>query len=348
MVLLFHANYLLFLSFAPTALVAACLVYPERLAVKRLTLLALATTALAVIPGAALYRIGRQSGMFDILVVPENQMLYFADLCMFLLPLPVAAVLVWRWRRFFTRLVRPDDPGERFVLFCALLILFSLLFLGLVPQRFFRYIAHLTPLCAIILGFCACRLWRFSRTGAVLFYALLALTNWLCVIPMEWTGLVNRPWKNDCRMLDYPNFPIRLFTTELFCGYPDVNAAIVDFFKANARPGQTVLAEYGDLPLQFYVPGLRVIGGLQGTISPDEKPDWVLVRRAVRINRDRVLFGSRAFVETLDFDRDYERVPVNAPDETFGNRTDDPNQHRFVPEGPPQKPLEIWRRRAAS
>jgi len=347
LILLFHANYLLFLSFVPTALLAALLVYPDRVINKRTALLAVAAVV-GVLPGVLLYRVGRQSGMFNILLVPENLMLYFADLCMFLLPLPVAAVLVWRWRRFFTRLVRPEDPGERFVLFCALLILFSLLLLGLVPQRFFRYIAHLVPLCAIILGFCVRRLWGFSRTSGVLLFSLLALTNWLNVIPMECLGIVNRPWKNDFRMLDYPNFPIKLFLTELCCGYPDVNAAIVGFFAANAKPGQTVLAEYGDMPLQFYLPDLRVIGGLQGEIAAREKPDWLLIRRAVRINRDHVLFGSRAFTESLDLSREYERVPVDLPDETFGNRTDDPNHHHFVPVGPPQKPLEIWRRKEAA
>jgi len=347
MVLLFHANYLLFLSFAPTALAAAALVYPERLAVKRLLLLTGATLAVAVVPGVLLYRIGRQSGMFDILLVPENLMLYFADLCMFCIPLPVSAALVWRWRRFATRWERPDDPAERFALFSAVLIVLSLAFLGIVPQRFFRYIAHLLPLCAILLAWCVRRLWGFSKVSAVLLFLLLSVTNWLAVYPMERLKIVNRPWQNDFRMLTSLNFPIKLFVTELVCGYPDVNTAIVGFFKANARPGQTVLAEYGDLPLMFSLDGLRVIGGLQGPVDADEKPDWVLRRRVVRVNRDRYLFGAREFTDALDFEHDYERVPLPFPDETFGNRTDDPNHHYFIPVEEPQKELEVWRRKEA-
>ena len=345
MVLLFHANYLLFLSFAPTALAAAFLVYPERMHLKRLGILAAGTLAAAVVPGVLLYRIGRQSGMFDVLLVPENLMLYFADLCMFCIPLPVSAALVWRWRRFATRLERPADPGERFVLFAAVLIVFSLLFLGIVPQRFFRYIAHLLPLCAILLAFCVRRLWDFSRPSAVMLFFLLAATNWLAVYPMERIKIVNRPWQNDFRMLTSINFPIKLFVTELVQGYPDVNTAIVDFFKANAKPGQTVLAEYGDLPLMFYVDGLRVVGGLQGPVPPDLKPDWVLRRRVVRVNRDRFLFGAREFTDAMNLPADYERVPLAFPDETFGNRTDDPNHHYFIAVEPPQKELEIWRRK---
>lgn len=345
MVLLFHANYLLFLSFAPTALVAAALVFPERMAVKRLTLLTLATVVVAVVPGILLYRIGRQSGMFDILLVPENLMLYFADLCMFCIPLPVSAALVWRWRGFFTKLKRPADPGERFVLFSAVLIVFSLLFLGIVPQRFFRYIAHLLPLCAILLAWCVRRLWGFSRPASVMLFCLLAFTNWLAVYPMERLKIVNRPWQNDFRMLTSLNFPIKLFVTELVCGYPDVNTAIVEFFKTHAKPGQTVLAEYGELPLMFYVDGLHILGGLQGPVPEGTVPDWVLRRRVVRVNRDRFLFGAREFTDAMDLARDYERVPLPFPDETFGNRTDDPNHHYFIPVEEPQKELEVWRRK---
>ncbi len=347
MVLLFHANYLLFLSFAPTALVAAALVFPERMAIKRLSLLTLATVVVAVIPGVLLYRIGRQSGMFDVLLVPENLMLYFADLCMFCIPLPVSAALVWRWRGFLTGLRRPSDPGERFVLFSAALIVLSLLFLGIVPQRFFRYIAHLLPLCAILLAWCVRRLWGFSRPASVMLFFLLAFTNWLAVYPMERLKIVNRPWQNDFRMLTSLNFPIKLFVTELVCGYPDVNTAIGEFFKTHARPGQTVVAEYGDLPLMFAVPGLKVLGGLQGPVPEGTVPDWVLRRRVVRVNRDRFLFGAREFTDALDLARDYERVPLPFPDETFGNRTDDPNHHYFVPVEEPQKALEVWRRKEA-
>ena len=348
MILLFHANYLLFLSFAPTALAAALFVYPEKFHLRRLSVLVGATAAVAVVPGILLYRIGRQSGMFDVLLVPENLMLYFADLSMFCIPLPISAYLAWRWRRFFTRLERPAEAGERFVLFSAVLIVLSLLFLGIVPQRFFRYIAHLLPLCAILLAFCVRRLWDFSRVSAAMLFVLLALTNWLAVYPMERLKIVNRPWQNDFRMLTSNNFPIKLFVTELVCGYPDVNTAIIGFFAANAKPGQTIVAEYGDLPLQFALTGVRVLGGLQGPVPPDTQPDWVLRRRVVRVNRDRFLFGAREFTDSLDLARDYERVPLPFPDETFGNRTDDPNHHYFIPVEAPQKELEIWRRKEAS
>lgn len=341
--LLFHANYLLFLSFVPSALACAVLLYHEKLSLGRLALLSALTLAM-VVPGLFMYRLGSQSGMFDILLVPENLMLYFADLVMFMAPLPVLAVLAWRWRRFFVFLERPRDPAERFALFCALLTVLSLLLLALVPQRFHRYIVHLYPMCAIFLTWAGLRLWRWSRPSGVLFLVLLALTNWLHIYPLERTKLVNRPWQNDFRMLTSINFPLKLYLTELFSGYPDVNANVIAFFKENARPGDTLLAEYGDLPLQFYT-GLRVLGGLQGPPAPDEKPDWVLVRRAVRVNRDRLLFPARAFVHTLDLDKDYERIELPWPDEDFGYRAD-PYYHSFIPMEAPRLPLTVYRKKA--
>ncbi|NMC51017.1 MAG: glycosyltransferase [Desulfovibrio sp.] len=343
--LLFHANYLLFLSFVPSALACAVLLYHELLDIRRLILLTALTLAM-VVPGLFLYRMGSQSGMFDILLVPENLMLYFADLIMFMIPLPVLAVLAWRWRRFFTLLERPKDPAERFVLFCALVTVLSLILLALVPQRFHRYIVHFYPLCAILLAWAGLRLWRWSKPSGALFLVLVGLTNWLNLYPLERTKLINRPWENDFRMLTSLNFPLKLYLTELFSGYPDVNAHIIDFFKKNAAPGQTVLAEYGDLPLQFYT-GLRVLGGLQGPPAPDEKPDWVLMRRAVRVNRDRLLFPARAFVHGLDLERDYERIELPWPDETFGNRAD-PYYHYFITLEPPQVPLTVYRKKAGA
>ncbi len=345
MVLLFHANYLLLLSFAPCALVAAFMVYRERLPLKRLALLTALSAAL-IAPAIPLYRVGRQSGMFNVLLIPENLMLYFADLIMFMIPLPVLAALAWRWRGFFLFRGRPESEKERFVLFSVLIIVGNLLILALIPQRFHRYIVHLYPLCAIALSWAALRLWRFSRSSAVIFFLLVSLTNWLNIYPLERLKLNNRPWQNDFRMLTSINIPLRLYLNEILCGYPDVNAHIVEFFKTHARPGQTILAEYADMPLQFYT-GLRVIGGLQGDIDPAERPDWILERRVVRVNRDRVLFGARAFTSTLDLDKDYERIDLPWPDETFGNRAA-PDEHAFIPAEPPAVPLRVYRKKGGA
>jgi len=194
------------------------------------------------------------------------------------------------------------------------------------------------------MGWAGVTLWRFSRLNGALFLMLAGLTNWLLIVPMDTLGLINRPWENDFRMLTSANIPLKLFLTENIRGYPDVNIGLVDFFLTHAKPGQTILAEYDDLPLQFYTP-FRVIGGLQGPIDPSEKPDWLLMRQDVRTNRDGVLFAPREFITTkLDLNRDYERIELPFPDETFGNRPG-PQFHHFVPVGAPQSQVVVYRLR---
>lgn len=340
---LFHANYLLLLSLAPPLLAASILLYRERMTFGR-TALAVAAACTLVVPGIFLYRLGRQSTLFNVMVIPENIMLYFADWVMFMIPLPLLAWLAWRWRGFFLGRGGPADPKERFCLFLALIMIGSFVILALFPQRFHRYIVHFYPVCSIFLAWAGLALWRFSRPSGVLFLILVGLTNWLNLLPMERLKIVNRPWQNDLTMLTSVNVPLKLHLAEILCGYPDVNQALIDFFRANAKPGQTVLAEYGDMPLQFHT-SLRVIGGLQGPISPSEKPDWVSMRREVRVNRDGVLFAPREFIlKHLDLARDYERIELSAPDETFGNRAD-PYYHYFVQATEPQARLVVYKRK---
>jgi len=344
--LLFHANYLLLFSLAPPLLVAALLLYRQSVTWRRVGLV-IVFACLLVVPGIFLYQLGRQSTLFNVMVIPENVEMYFSDWVMFMIPLPVLIVLAWRWRGFFMGRGGPQDPKERFCLFLTLVMVGSLLILAIFPQRFHRYIVHFYPLCAILLGWAGISLWRFSRPSGALFLMLTGLTNWLLIVPMDALGIANRPWENDFRMLTSVNIPLKLFLTESICGYPDVNIGLVDFFLTHAKPGQTILAEYDDMPLQFYTP-FRVIGGLQGPIDPNEKPDWVLMRRDVRANRDGVLFAPREFITSrLDLDRDYERIELPFPDETFGNRPG-PQFHHFLPVGPPQSPMVVHRLKEAA
>ena len=344
--LLFHANYLLLISLAPPLLLVALTLYRADFTWKRMALAVLAASSL-VVPGIMLYRLGRQSTLFNVMLVPENIMLYFSDWVMFMLPLPLLVWLGWRWRGWFLGRGAPADPRERFCLASAILMMGSFVILALFPQRFHRYIVHFYPLCALILAWAGLALWRFSRPSGALFLVLVGLTNWLNLIPMERLKIVNRPWQNDLTMLTSVNIPLKLHLTEMFCPYPDVNKALIDFFMANARPGQTILAEYGDMVLQFHTP-FRVLGGLQGPIAPDEKPDWISVRRDLRVNRDGFLFAPREFImEHLDLARDYERIVLPNPDETFGNRAD-PYFHSFVPMGPPRSQLVVFKRKEAA
>ena len=346
MVLLFYANYVLFLSYAAPLALAALIMYPRELAWGRAIKLGLITAAL-VLPGLLLSKAGDQAGLLNLSSFRNGMDQYLTDHFQFMVPLPIALCLLWRWRGFiFKRTGLLDSDKERFVFFLVLVIIGNIVVLSLIPQRFNRYLAHLYPLCAIILGWVIIQVWRYQKLAGVLLGLLLALTNWLHILPMERLGLSNRPENTDFRMLTHVNVPLRLYWKELTSDGRDVNQCLIHFFQNQARPGQTIVVTYGDLPLQFYT-DCRVLGGLQNRLPPPgELPDWVVKRPFISLNRQERLFGSVDYVlNKLDLDKDYEAIVLPCPDERFGNRAD-PYSHRFFPVEEPFRPITVYRKKS--
>lgn len=341
--LLFHTNYLLFFTFVVPGLLAAIWLYPQKLPLKRTAIVILAIFII-ILPGLFLFRIEAQSKIINLALIPRNLEQYFGGLLQYLIPLPIAAYMLWKWHRiFWSRSAIPQDPGERFVLFLSLVILGNILCLCPAPQCEHRYLMHLYPLCAIILGWVIIQAWRYYKIAGVLLALLLLFTNWLYIVPMDWLTITNRPTLNDRNMLTSPNLPLKLFLTELFSGYPDVNQNYIHFFLTHAHPGDTILTTYGDLPLQFYTP-FRVVGGLQGNISLSRPPDWVVSRWTTRWNRTYHLNESELFIKKkLHLATDYERIVLPFADEEFGDIAD-PYAHRFIPEPQPLAKMVIYKK----
>jgi len=340
---LFYTNYLLFFSYVMPAFLIGIWLYPREFPLKRTAIIAL-STLIIIVPGLLLFRIQEQSQIVNLIVIPNNLENYFRDLFQFMIPLPIAAYLLWRWRRvFWTRAGIPGEPGEKFILFLGLIIVGNIMFLSLAPQCEHRYLVHLYPVCAIILGWVVLRAWRYYKISGVLLAILLLFTNWLYLVPMDWLQIANRPNYSNHQMLSYPNLPLKLYLAELFSPYPDVNRNFIRFFQAQARPGDLILTTYGDLPLQFYTP-FQVIGGLQGKISASRQPDWVVSRYEIRYNRDYNLQDSEKFIrEKLSLATDYQAITLPWEDEPFGNRAD-PYYHRFVPAANPLAQVVIYKK----
>ncbi|MDO9533310.1 MAG: glycosyltransferase family 39 protein [Deltaproteobacteria bacterium] len=340
---LFYTNYLLFFSYVMPTLLVGLWLYPGEFPLKRTTIITIATLII-IVPGLFLFRIQEQSHIINLAVIPNNLENYFRDLVQYMIPLPIAAYLLWRWRRFFwTRAGIPGESGEKFILFLGLIILGNIIVLSLAPQCEHRYLVHLYPLCAIILGWVILKTWRYHKISGVLLAFLLFVTNWLYLVPMDWLQISNRPNQTNRQMLTYPNLPLRLFLTELFSPYADVNRNFIRFFQTQARPGDLILTTYGDLPLQFYTP-FQVIGGLQGKISPSRPPDWVVSRYEIRYNRNYQLQDAEKFIrEKLSLTADYQAIILPWEDEPFGNRPD-PYYHRFVPATKPLAQIVIYKK----
>lgn len=346
--LLFHANYLLFFTYGAAFLLAAVMLYPRELPLKR-TLLLAGGVVLVALQGLVFFQIQKQGGMFDLTRIVSNLESYFVDLFQFMAPMPVVAALLGYWTWLFAsragRQKLGDDPEARFSFFLGLIVLFNILIISLAPQGEHRYLIHLYPLCAMVMGWVICRVANYHKVSAVLLAFLLLFTNWLHLLPMARLQIQYRPADNTPYMLSYPNIPLKLYLSELLTSYPDVNQNLITFFQANARPGDTIVTTYGDLPLQFYT-SCVVLGGLQGRVpNPGELPKFVVKRWHTRWNRRYDLIKSEAFIMNLRLAVDYEPLVLPFADEQFGNRAD-PYYHRFVPETPPLNQLIIYRLRS--
>ena len=334
---LFYTNYLLFFSYVMPVLLIGIWLYPEKFTLKRTILITL-IILIIIAPGLLLFHITEQSHIINLISIPKNLVNYFSDLVQYMIPLPIAVYLLWRGGRVLrSRTGISEASGEKFILFLGLIISGNIIVLSLVPQCEHRYLIHLYPLCAIILGWVILRAWHFDKVSGSLVAFLLLFTNWLYLAPLDWLQITNRPNHTNRQMLTHPNLPLRLFVAELFSPYPDVNRNFIRFFQAQARPGDVILTTYGDLPLQFYTP-FQVIGGLQGGVPASRPPDWVVSRHEIRYNRDYQLQDAEKFIrERLSLDADYQAIILPWEDEPFGNRAD-PYYHRFLPA--PRPPVQ--------
>jgi len=344
--LLFYTNYLLFFSFTGSLFLAALLLYRQELPWFRVAILTL-VTILLTIPGWFIFRIHHQSGMLNPTAWPLALEHYLGNLCQFMIPLPVILGLAWRWRPSLLRQGKLlQDSAESFVLFLALVIILNTVVLTLLPHRVHRYQIHLYPLCAILLAWVVCRVYRYQKFSGVLMGIILLLTNWLHVMPLKWLGLANRPPWNDVHMLTYPNIPLKLYLNEVSRGYPDVNDSLIGFFQRQASPGDTILTTYGDLPLQFYT-NFQVVGGLQWKEVPSlPPPEWVVRRAYTRRNREGVLNKSEEYIlRHLNIEGDYQALVLPYPDDIFGNRAD-PLYHNFLAPSEPFPRLTVYRKKS--
>jgi hypothetical protein len=343
--LLFYSNYLLFFSFAGAALLATTLLYYSEIPLAR-SLKLIITVGIIILPGLFFFCIHQQATMVSRGAILDNLETYFGDFFQFMFPLPLAGYLLWRWGRLlWTRSGLWKAPQEKFILFLSLVVLGNILILTPAPGGEFRYLVHLYPLCAIILGWIVCQAWRYQKFIGALLAVLMLGTNWLNVLPMDWLGIINRQVDNDPHMLIYPNLPLKLYISELSSPYPDVNQNLIRFFQAHARPGETILTTYGDLPLQFYTP-FKISGGLEGPMVITRAPDWLVLRCEPRWNRQYDLNESEVLIrQLLSNSTDYQKVVLPAEDEMFGNQPD-PFFHHFLPPVESLSPLTIYEKKS--
>lgn len=185
-------------------------------------------------------------------------------------------------------------PGRLLALFVAAnLVLLSVSS----PAAFFRYLA---PLIAPVLALVGLVLGGLSPTGRRLGGIVLAI------------AIVGQPLLE----LGY----------ELTHDYDGPIEGIVEFLRERADPGDVVAITYGDLPLKFYLPALRVVGGLTGEDpAPALAARWVILRRNTITDADREV---REYLESHLPLETFRRHELPYADLAFENR-ESPDEHRY-------------------
>ncbi|NNN05565.1 MAG: hypothetical protein HKL90_06660 [Elusimicrobia bacterium] len=260
---LFYTNYLVALGLFAALALSTPLLKPDRAGARRLARAA-AVVLLGAAPGLVYFHVfGRATSW--------NTARFFSQLghgavllTAFVLPWPFVLGLL------LSAGVRGDAPSSRRVRFLLAAIGLYLLILASAPWLFFRYLAVLAPVAAVLIGAALDRLRARSRLAAAVALTLLA-TDLYARVPLGLLGLSAASWA-DPGPAHSPEVGLAL---EILRGYPSCDKAAAAYIEERARPDDVVMTNYGDTVLQFYTP-LRVRGGEQGPPWPNF-PDWAVL-----------------------------------------------------------------------
>ncbi len=276
----FYTNFYVAIGVLAALAVATPFYRPDRgLLLSLLT--AYALTAAACLPGLFFFNSFREGGNIDWARIYQQFFIYGAAYLTFVLPLPIIALLAY----FVARRDAVSGLAEdwrRSVLFLLAFSLAYILYLSIGPWMMFRYLTVLLIPAALLLGVAVYGMMQWNRLVGIGVLLLLALTNTIHLAPLGYmpkTAKVTYSTVSNFPSIGPVGFPLRCYLYELVNPMKDSEAVLADHLRDRAGPHDVVLAQYGDLPLQFYT-SLRVVGGMQGQPLP-ANPDWIIQRAFV-------------------------------------------------------------------
>ncbi len=306
--LLFHAEHGAFLPVAAGLGLHFASLRPKTQEWRRAGIVAAALLILNL-PWAIYLKGWQHHKIFSFKEISHHLQFYFRQVNRFFLPVVFWGILVLLRRRSFRGLF--ERPEWKLV-FCLLATGF--LFLILIPeQRHFRYLIFLVPWLMMIQAALLVRLFRCGRlVVAAGLAALLIGTDLLHY---------SAPKPASCRSLLLEYFG------ELTHPYRGPVDGIVEVLREKARAGQTAKTPYEEMPLIFYLPGLKFepIPRMED-FGRETFPDWIILRR------DWLPGGFLESPYYSKISRSYDAIPVDAPDIPWQNRPD-PGYHRFRTDG---------------
>jgi hypothetical protein len=331
--LLFYTNHLVALGVMAAFAAAAWAAVPGRAVWKGLAW-AGAAAALLVLPGALYHGLLPQKAGAPAGYLPQLA-IYAGAFLSFILPWPM---LLLAGREAWRPGAGETGRGARFLLFfCGAFILI----LSLGPWGMFRYLSVLLPAAAALCGLALSAVWERRRLAAAAVFLLLAGTDLLHSVPLQMLKAPGTKLADRFPALGPVRFPLAGYLYELSHPLPSCDRPLREYLSAQARPGDVVIASYGDFPLQYYT-GLKVLGGMQGRrLVPD--PDWIVLRSQVLSLQPGQDYDVARYVLGGQVDQSrYEKIDLACPDLVLADSAE-PDHHLFrVPKD--AKPLEFLRR----
>jgi hypothetical protein len=300
LLLLFQSHYLFALTFLPATVIHAF--FYSRPALKKLLL----TYALFLIISIPIllwlsdtpysHRYGAQ--LLNPGHIVEMAGYYFRDIFIFIFsPVLLVLLLINFIGKDKKPLQRPSDSVALIlILLAANLTALSILSL----EHYYRYLGPLLPLFILLAAFLIYELKRFHPV---------------------------LPWIAAAVYIFYMN-PLGKYFYELQTRTPYIGpeSGMVDYFRQNLKPSDTLAVSYGDLPLKFAFPDYKIYGGLSAEpLKRASHAQWIVLRRNPMNEHDR---GFINYLRAHVNGNDYTGVKLDVPDVPFENR-ESPSEHYY-------------------
>jgi 4-amino-4-deoxy-L-arabinose transferase-like glycosyltransferase len=238
-----------------------------------------------------------RSTFLNVDVAIPNLKMFLNQLGYYVIPLSLLLFLLlamlWRRRQGLRDFPKPDSLVSFLLLYAAL----SLVALSLVvPNSFFRYLAPLLPVCAML-------------SAEIIEYGFRIKPVW------GFAGL----------LIFIINQPLHSYFYELTHDFRGPVEGMVSYFRQHARPDDVIAITYDDLPIKWYT-DLRVIGGLTGeSLAEAGRARWIVLRKHIICEKDSAV--ANYLIRNVPWAR-YARIVLDAPDTRYENR-EDPQLHLY-------------------
>ena len=186
-------------------------------------------------------------------------------LAVFLIPL--AAFVFSKIKKIEWEVISDNALARQFTLVLCAWVPLQLFTLAIRPGLFFRYVITMIPVLALLVAFIliyyvSIKWLRWSLA------AVLCLTNVFSKISWPWDE--QHTWQT----------PIVTYLQEVTTPYKNSSEDIIEFFKNNASPDQSILSQDPEFPLIFHT-GMKIIDvRLYPDVQLDNLPDWILPETA--------------------------------------------------------------------